>query len=156
MIVTINVLIEGRFRDCPDAAWLRQAAARVLRAEGIGETVEVGLVITGQKQIRELNRTYRGIDAPTDVLSFFMTPENEEMPFVAPPDGTRRLGEVIISCPQAKRQAKSQDHSLLDELAILITHGVLHLLGYDHEKPGDARKMRRREAEILAEGLTAP
>ena len=151
MTVEVNILVAGTFRSCPDESWLREVAARVFAEEKIGHDVEMGLVITGQKKIRELNRVYRGIDEPTDVLSFFMISEDREMvdSFVAPPDGIRHLGEVIISLPQAKKQAKKQRHSLGKELAVLITHGVLHLLGYDHEEDGEARKMKARETEIL-------
>ena len=78
-----------------------------------------------------------------------MTSAAEET-FVAPPDRVLHLGEVIISYPQAVIQAEECQHSLKKELAILIIHGVLHLLGYDHDKPEPERKMRAREAEILS------
>ena len=71
-------------------------------------------------------------------------------PFVAPPDGVTHLGEVIISCPQAVIQAEEHQHSVKREIAILIVHGVLHLLGYDHDKPELERQMGAREQEILS------
>jgi probable rRNA maturation factor len=71
--------------------------------------------------------------------------------FVVPPDGVHHLGEVIVSCPQAVIQAKEHQHSIKKELAILIIHGVLHLLGYDHEEPEQERQMRGRETEILSQ-----
>ena len=152
MAVEVNIMMAGTFRNCPDESWLRGVAARVLHEEKIVTNAEMGLVITGQKRIRELNRVYRNIDEPTDVLSFFMSPEDGEPTdtFIAPPDGIRHLGEVIISLPQARKQAKKQRHPLEKELVALITHGVLHLLGYDHEKAGEARKMKHRETEILS------
>jgi len=69
--------------------------------------------------------------------------------FGLPPDGVTRLGEVIISCPQAAVQAREQGHSTERELALLVIHGVLHLLGYDHEESGAEEKMREREKELL-------
>jgi len=71
-------------------------------------------------------------------------------PFVIPPDGVLHLGEVIISYPQAVIQAEEHHHSIKREIAILTIHGVLHLLGYEHDKPGLERQMRAREAEILS------
>jgi len=71
-------------------------------------------------------------------------------PFVAPPDGVKHLGEVIISYPQAVIQAEEHQHPIKREIAILIIHGVLHLLGYDHDKPEPERDMRARETEILS------
>ena len=70
--------------------------------------------------------------------------------FILPPDGVRHLGEVIISCPQAASQASERHHSLEREIAILTVHGVLHLLGYEHDKPELEQAMRAKEAEILS------
>lgn len=152
----INVLIDGDFERCPETGWLQSIAEQVLIAQGTGSDVELGLVITTQERVQELNRSYRGEDKPTDVLAFYMIPAAEETGaespfFVAPPDGVLHLGEVIISYPQAVIQAKEHQHSIKKETAILIIHGVLHLLGYDHDKPEPERRMRAREAEILAQ-----
>ena len=89
------------------------------------------------------------------MLSFFMIPEKAERGvdstdiFVMPPDNIRHLGEVIISYPQAKEQATEHKHTVKEEIAVLIIHGTLHLLGYDHEIPGDEKIMRARESAIL-------
>ena len=151
----INVLIDEDFERCPEVGWLQSVAEQVLVAEGVISDVELGLVITSQEKVRQLNRSYRGEDKPTDVLAFYMMSAAEgtgaESPsFVAPPDGVLHLGEVIISYPQAVIQAKEHRHSIKKELAILIIHGVLHLLGYDHEKSEQKRQMRAREKEILS------
>ena len=156
MTAEINVIIEDVFEGCPGEDWLGGVVEQVLAVEGITSAAELGLVITGQKRVQELNRVYRGKDRPTDVLSFYMayTPEEtgvEAAPFVTPPDGVLHLGEVIISYPQAVIQAQEHEHSVKKEMAILITHGVLHLCGYDHEKTEQARRMRAREAEILGQ-----
>jgi len=146
----INVLVDEGFEGCPEASWLRSVAEQVLIAQGVSSDVELGLVITSQERVRQLNKSYRGKDEPTDVLAFYMTSAAGET-FVAPPDGVRHLGEVIISYPQAVIQAKEHQHSIKKELAILIIHGVLHLLGYDHEEPEQERRMRGREADILSQ-----
>jgi probable rRNA maturation factor len=90
------------------------------------------------------------VDEPTDVIAFYMLPQKENSPtFVLPPDGVTRLGEVIISYPQAVEQSREQGHSVNEELALLIVHGILHLLGYDHQQPEEEKRMRGREQELL-------
>lgn len=148
----IDVLFDEGFEGCLDTKWLEGIARAALAAQGIGDDVEMGLVITGQERIQELNKTYRGQDKPTDVLAFALLPETGAEPdlsFTAPPDGVKHLGEVIISYPQAVRQAEERQHSLKREVAILVIHGVLHLLGYDHIESDEAALMSGREAEIL-------
>ncbi len=144
----IDVIIDGDFEGCPEKSWLRSLAEQALLAQGVSSNAELGIVIATQERVQELNRSYRGQDKPTDVLAFYMTPREEK--FVSPPDGILHLGEVIISYPQAVIQAKEHKHSIKRELAILLIHGVLHLLGYDHEKPEERRQMRAREKKILS------
>ncbi|HUX48727.1 MAG TPA: rRNA maturation RNase YbeY, partial [Dehalococcoidia bacterium] len=111
---------------------------------------EVSLVFTDSETVRQLNRDYRGVDEPTDVLAFYMLPQKgSDSSFALPPDGVTRLGEVIISYPQAVEQAREQGHATEKELALLVIHGILHLLGYDHEEAKEEIKMRRRERELL-------
>jgi probable rRNA maturation factor len=122
---------------------------------------EVGLVVTDDETLRDLNRRYRGLDEPTDVLSFGHEPLDglraepfdglRTEPFVTPPDGVRRLGEVILSYPTAERQAEEAGRSVQEETAHLVVHGLLHLLGYDHDDPEDERRMRAREEELLGQ-----
>ena len=154
----INVLIEDGLEGCLEATGLQSIAKQVLLAQGAHSSTELGLVITDQAKVQQLNLRYLGRDEPTDVLAFSMLPEsptgtedkNDSSPFVVPPDGVTRLGEVIISCPQAIIQAKEHQHSVKKEIAILIVHGTLHLLGYDHNNPELERQMRTREIEILS------
>ena len=149
----INILIHEGFEGCLETSWLESVAEKVLVAQDIDSRTELGLVIVGQERVRQLNLSYLGNDEPTDVLAFAMLPEPPEkdlVPFVVPPDGIRHLGEVIISHPQAVIQAEEHRHSVEREIAILIIHGVLHLLGYDHDKPELEREMKAREAEILS------
>jgi len=147
----IDIHIEQNFRDCVDERWARKIAQQVLKAESVSPPYEISLVFTDSETVQRLNRDYRGIDAPTDVLSFHMLPNKttSNLPFILPPDGVTHMGEVIISYPQAARQAKEQGHSVEQELAVLIIHGILHLLSYDHEQPRGKAKMRAREKELL-------
>jgi probable rRNA maturation factor len=146
----VSILIEPPFRGCLDRAALRRLAVRVLKSEGVAPPAEVGLVVTDDETVRDLNRRYRSLDEPTDVLAFGHEATSE--PFITPPDGVRRLGEVILSYPTAERQAVQAGHSVQQEAAHLTVHGILHLLGYDHEDPGDDRRMRAREGQLLARG----
>lgn len=128
---------------------------------------EISLAIVGNGRMRKLNKMYRGRNRVTDVLSFggkSVVPylakafprlrKNQDIEFVEPPDGVNRLGEVILCYPQAKKQAKRLGHSLEKELAILLVHGILHLLDYDHEKSEKgAEKMKELEEKILAEAI---
>ena len=118
-------------------------AEKVLHRLGRSDA-EIGLSFISDRRIQSLNRIYRGKDQPTDVLAF---------PLENPRDLKGRapcfLGDVVISVPTALRQARAQRHPLRREIAWLIIHGILHLLGYDHEKPDEARRMRRREQALL-------
>lgn len=150
----INVLVEDGIEVELDSAWMQQVIEKVLTVENLPPNVEISLLITGQERIQELNRTYRGKDQPTDVLSFSMAEQKEEpepVAFIGPPDGLIHLGEVIISYPQAKLQAAEAGHSNAREMAALIVHGVLHILGYDHEKADMEPAMKAKEKQILDE-----
>ena len=149
----IEVLIDEGLEGCPEPNWLKSLAENALVAQGVEPSAELGLVVVGQERIRELNLRYLGRDEPTDVLSFSMLekpPDGDSTPFVAPPDGIKHLGEVIISYPQAVIQAEEHQHSIMREIAILVIHGVLHLLGFEHDEPEREVEMRAREAEILS------
>ena len=146
----INILVDEALETELDMGWLEGVARKVLAAEDVGDNTEMGLVISGDERVQELNRDYRGRDEPTDVLAFSAREEAAGLPpFIPPPDGVLHLGEVIISYPQALIQAEEHGHPLQKELAILLIHGLLHLLGYDHEKSDAKRKMQAREKELL-------
>jgi probable rRNA maturation factor len=148
----INILIDEPLEANLAPSWLQGVVQQVLAAQGAGVEVEVGLLIATGERVRQLNRDYRRRDEPTDVLAFSAREEvgSDFPPFVQPPDGVLHLGEVIISYPQAVMQAEEHRHSVNKELAILIIHGLLHLLGYEHDKPEPKRRMRAREKEILS------
>lgn len=145
--------IDGRFADAVDTALLERTITRVLQNEGIGGNVEVGLTITDDAEIQTLNAQYRGLDCPTDVLSFPL--ENVESPletpFILPADMPRQLGDIVISLPRAREQAAEYGHSLERELAYLTAHGTLHLLGYDHNNEVERHVMRAKEEAALAD-----
>lgn len=140
----ILVSVDPQFEPNVASDALAALAARVLEAESVAEA-ELGIVVTDDERMRELNREYAGDDHATDVLSFSLR-EGEE--FVSP-DEVTRLGEVIISYETAARQASDAAHSIEAEIAHLLVHGVLHLLGYDHLEPDDERVMREREESLL-------
>jgi probable rRNA maturation factor len=147
--VEINILVDEGLDVALDRGWLESVARRVLEAENVGAKSEMGLVISTGERVRQLNRDYRNRDEPTDVLAFSAGEEAADSPFVLPPDGVLHLGEVIISYPQALIQAEQHGHPLQKELSILLIHGLLHLLGYDHEESDDEGRMQSREKELL-------
>ena len=147
----LSIHIEEPFTHLVDKEWLGKAVETTLAATGVGELVDIGLVIASDDTVRDLNRSYRGVDASTDVLAFALSisSSDDSEQFALPPDNILHLGEVIISYHQAQRQAEEQHHSVERELALLVAHGVLHLLGYDHEKPEAEQSMRAMEVRIM-------
>ena len=143
----ILISIEEPFAASLSEERLAAIARRVLEAER-APACELSIAVTDDETVRALNREYAGEDAVTDVLSFSQR-EGEE--FVTPPEGVPPLGEVVIAYPQAARQAAERGHMADEEVTRLLVHGVLHLLGYDHAEPEEARRMRGRE-DALAEG----
>lgn len=103
-------------------------------------------MFTDDKFIKSLNNKYRGIDKPTDVLSFSLKEGAVKSPEV---ENDKLLGDIIISVETAQRQADTLNHSIEKELTVLLIHGLLHLTGYDHEKDKDYKTMREIESEIL-------
>ena len=130
-----------------DLAALEALAGRVLAGEAVADGVALTVLTTGDGALRDLNRRFLGIDAPTDVLAF---PEAAEAPLGEgePPS----LGEIAISVPMAVRQAAELGHGVGDELSHLLVHGLLHLCGYEHEAGGEeAARMRAREERYLGD-----
>lgn len=144
----------------PGAQELLQRAAAASLAAGGGPTagdVQADLTLVDNRRIQELNRLYFGVDAPTDVISFSLLegrPGRVEPP-IRGESLPVLLGDIVISIEQAAGQASEYGHCLLDELALLVAHGVLHLLGYGDESPAQRAEMRRLEgAALRAAGLT--
>ncbi|HSB67093.1 MAG TPA: rRNA maturation RNase YbeY [Anaerolineales bacterium] len=103
---------------------------------------DVSIVVGNDKLLHELNLQYRGVDASTDVLSFVSGE-------IDPDSSDLYLGDVIISLPQAQQQAASEKHPLEDEMQLLVVHGVLHLLGYDHIKTSDKKQMQAIQDTVI-------
>ena len=168
----IDISVDEPYQQELSEVWLRTVMkAALVEALPQGEPAQVGLVVTDDKTVQELNRQFRGLDEVTDVLSFSPShsghwegdpqepdkayteseePEEEESAFVLPPGEPSPLGEVIISFPQTIRQAQERNGPVEQELALLIIHGVLHLVGYDHMEPEDEAQMQAKERSALA------
>ena len=132
---------------------LRRRRLRLPRLQSLAETIlqkagvagaNLSLLLVGDRSMRRLNRRYRRKDHTTDVLAFpALQPSSRSVPVL--------LGDVVISLPQAERQARQAGHPLDRELTVLVIHGLLHLFGYDHERSRrEARRMARREALVLS------
>ncbi len=147
----ITIDVDEPFAAEADAADLARAIAATLRAEGHPDG-EVTLVITDDAAVAELNRQHRGVEGPTDVLSFGA---QEDTPgFVTAPEMAAYLGDILIALPFTRRQAADLGRLLRDELRLLAVHGTLHLLGYDHAEPAEEAAMWAKQDAILA-GLDA-
>ncbi len=145
----MNLLIANNTNEELDLDLISEKAEKtikeVLRVEKIEENVEVSLSIVDKDQIHELNKTYRGVDRPTDVLSFPLDEEGFDQ------DGNPilLLGDIVICLDVAKDQAEDFGHSLEREIMYLICHSTLHLLGYDHIEEDDKKEMRSKEKEVM-------
>jgi probable rRNA maturation factor len=123
---------------------------------GFSISSEVYVTLTDNETIAEINQASRGINKPTDVLSFPMLSFNERVPVidagdVDPETGIVFLGDIMISVEKAVEQAGSYGHSLERELCFLVVHGMLHLIGFDHETQEDEKEMMARQEEVLQE-----
>lgn len=144
----VEVLIRPQVTRTINSADARAAAQAVLDAEAASVETSLTLVLTDNTEIRALNRQFRGVDTPTDVLAFGQEPTDQ--PFVTAPDEPPYLGDIILSLSRAQEQAAEHGHSVEAELRLLIVHGVLHLLGYDHITPEQEIKMWARQDAILS------
>ena len=122
---------------------VERAANATLEHESIPDDSDLTIVLTDDEQLQDLNRDYRDVDAPTDVLSF---PASE----ADPETGRRYLGDILISVQRAEEQAAAAAHPLEAELQLLVVHGVLHLLGYDHAEEEEKSRMWAVQSEVLA------
>jgi len=124
-----------------------QTAARTMNLAD--QTVTV-VTLAGDEHLREYNSRYRGVDEPTDVLAFAAREQPTDQRFQAPPGIEDWLGDIVISVPSARRQAKEAGHPLNDEVRLLAVHGFLHLLGYDHAEDEEEATMTALTRRILA------
>ncbi|HBS59653.1 MAG TPA: rRNA maturation RNase YbeY [Firmicutes bacterium] len=138
----------------PETAQLDVLARRVLGKMALDreldEDIEVGVLWVDDAYIHTLNKEYRGKDCPTDVLSFALREQiGDEPEIIDDPFDEMLLGDIVISLETAQRQAAEYGHGLEREVAFLIVHGMLHLLGYDHEKEQDRAIMQQEEEKTL-------
>jgi probable rRNA maturation factor len=132
----------------------RLALVRLAQRGDAPPRAEVSVLLVDDEAIAALNRQYRSVDAPTDVLSFSQLEGVGPAERDLPEDFQTPLGDIVISIPRMRMQALEYGHSEARELAYLLVHGVLHLIGYDHEVAEDAARMRAAEEDVLgAAGL---
>jgi probable rRNA maturation factor len=132
----------------PDRGRLRAACEAALTGEGVAGPVILTITLVDDDEIRAINRRHRDVDRATDVLSFSLI--DGTVAFALPPGAARELGDVVVSYPRAVAQAEEYGHSVGRELAYLVVHGLLHILGHDHEAPDEQAVMRAREEAALA------
>ena len=148
--------------EVPYDALLDQVITAALEEEGVAVPCEVDVLFTDDEGIHQINLEQRGVDRPTDVLSFPMfelspgEPPTEETAEPDPETGLMPLGDMVLSLERARAQAEEYGHSVERELAYLAVHSTLHLLGYDHMDEGEEKaRMRAREEAILGKlGIT--
>ncbi len=158
--IAIKIAPAYRGKVAPDL--LRRAAEVALAQAGAAPTGavstgtgELTIVVTGDRRIRELNRQYLGEDRPTDVLAFpsanLQAPLHaaQDKLFVAAPEAATYLGDIILSYPRAREQAEAAGHPVEAELQLLVVHGVLHLLGYDHAGAEEKAHMWALQGQVL-------
>lgn len=132
----------------PLATMLNKAINEAVRLSDGSEEAEVSLLLVDNQRIHALNLEYRGVDRPTDVLSFALQEEMKEEPEIEEED--EMLGDIVISVERARDQAQEYGHSFEREIVYLAVHGTLHLLGFDHEEENDQQEMRSKEEEVMA------
>lgn len=138
----IDVTINEPFLELIQPELLDTTAGQALQFAGYEGSAELSIVIGDDEMLRNLNLQFLGIDSPTDVLSF---PADE----VDPDTGETYLGDIIISYPRALAQANQADHAVEAEIQLLVIHGILHLLGYDHATDEEKHEMWTLQSEII-------
>ena len=138
----ISIIVPEQFRLQISDQNLLASVEKTMLVDGVSDSPSLSLIITDDEELKKLNQTYRGINKTTDVLSFGGD-------FTDPDLGSRYLGDVIISFPQAEEQALRRGHDVDAELQLLAAHGVLHLLGYDHDTQSAKEVMWQVQTQIL-------
>lgn len=148
MAVLINNIQKKKVLDSKDLTLLEKVLQFGLKSHQQPDS-EMGVILVDDEYIQDLNLKYRGIDQPTDVLSFAMNEEIAESQVLQVQGGPVLLGDVYLSVERAAEQAENYGHSFARELCYLGTHGLLHLLGYDHQDPEETELMRAEEEKIM-------
>ncbi len=148
--MTFTIDIQNDSNYLVDAARLQAASQQVLSQHDVDPDTTLSVVFVDNAYIQNLNQQFRGIDAPTDVLSF---PADE--PPVDIDDEPPYIGDLIVAYPYASEQAAREGHPLNDSLSLLVVHGTLHLLGYDHDTPENRAEMwAAQDAALIALGIS--
>ena len=158
MTIAIEYEAEKKL-ELPFETIIREIVLAALDYEECPYVAEINVILTDNEAIRVMNKEYRGLDAPTDVLSFplvdynvpsdFNHVEDAVEDYFNPETGELMLGDIVISVDKVEGQAESYGHSQTRELAFLVAHSMLHLLGYDHMEEGERAEMERRQDAIL-------
>ena len=146
MEIILSSMPENLEIDVDIVDTVRRAAYKVGELYGL-DNAEVSITFTDNKHIHEINREYRKVDRPTDVISFALNEGDE--PLIEGGAPINVLGDIIISVEKAVEQAKDYGHSVEREVAFLTVHGMLHLLGYDHMEEEDRKEMRQEEDFVM-------
>jgi probable rRNA maturation factor len=141
----IDIEISKGFKGKVETAWVMGAAQAALTELDVSPESALSILITTDQHIQELNRDYRQVDQPTDVLAFPSGHSNPE-------DGMTYLGDIVISYPRAAAQAGERGHLVAEEIQLLVIHGILHLLSYNHLDPEGKEQMWNIKQQVL-EGL---
>ncbi len=168
--MTINIEYETEKQlDLPYEDIITRVVTQAMDYEKCPYEAEVNVVLTDNESIHAINKEYREVDNPTDVLSFPMIQYETPADFDAleadmdanpqdyfnPDSGELVLGDIIISVEKVKEQAEKYGHSTTRELAFLVAHSMMHLFGYDHMEPDEAKEMERKQSEVLDQlGIT--
>lgn len=134
-----------------DPSQLNRAIETTLEYHNKPKGYSLSIVVTDNETVRQLNQQFRGVDTPTDVLSF-----PAEIPNYDDVDDSKYLGDLVIAYPYAQMQAEKNQHSMTDSLILLVIHGTLHLLGYDHNTSDNRAEMWSVQATILKELNISP
>jgi len=148
----VAVAVSDDFLDEVSAERISALLARVLEGEAVEDGAGLTIEIADDELLHELNREHRGVDGPTDVLSF-AAEEGEAFP--GAPDQPRYLGDIAVSVETVRRNAAEAGLTTAQEIDHVLVHGVLHLLGWDHESDEDEAAMRAREESYLGPGIHA-
>lgn len=130
-MITINILADAKFPVDRDG--LRESLIKALAKQRLTDNVEIDVQIVGSRKMAEIHKLYMNLPGATDVLSFPLNDPNDDRPFLTPPDGILRLGDIVVCYPVAMSEALEKQCKVDSQIQFLAEHGLMHLLGYHHE-----------------------